>query len=349
MKMSFRWYGEDDPVKIEYIRQIPNMKSIVSAVYSVPVGEIWPMGDILKIKERANKIGLDFDVVESIPIHEDIKLKRGNYQKYIENYKENIRRVAKVGVKVICYNFMPVFDWLRTNLDFKLPDNSSALAYFDAEFRKLDPTKLALPGWDSSYKPEEIKELIDAYKARGHDGLWEAIEHFLKEVIPVAEQSGVKMAIHPDDPPWDIFEIPRIITCEENLDRFLNIVNTKYHGLTLCIGSLGCSRKNDIPKLMRKYVSMGRVHFTHLRNIKIHDDGSFNESGHISSEGSLDFNAIVRVLAELDYDGYARPDHGRFIWGETGKPGYGLYDRALGVTYINGLWEAHRKTLNKKV
>lgn len=346
MKMSFRWYGIDDPVKIEYIQQIPNMNSIVSAVYSVPVGEVWPLEEILKLKEIANKNNLAFDVVESIPVHEDIKLRRGNYQKYIENYKENIRRVAKAGVKVVCYNFMPVFDWLRTTLDLRLRDNSSVLAYFEKDFKKLDPTKLALPGWDSSYKPEEVKELIDAYKKLKKEGLWKNLELFLKEIIPVAVENNLLMAIHPDDPPWDVFGIPRIIIDEEHLDKFLKIVDVKNNGLTFCTGSLGVSRKNNIPYMIDKYLKQDRVHFIHLRNIKIHDDGGFHESGHISSEGDLDFSEIVEKIVANNFTGYIRPDHGRFIWGETGKPGYGLYDRALGAAYINGLYEAHLK--NKK-
>ncbi|WP_084266113.1 mannonate dehydratase [[Mycoplasma] testudinis] len=340
MKLSFRWYGFDDKAKIEYIRQIPNVYSVVTAVYTVPVGEVWPEKDILKLKKAVEKTGLKFDVIESIPVHEDIKLRRGKYKEYIENYKENIRRCANAGVKVVCYNFMPVFDWLRTNLDYKLKDESSALAYFDKDFKKLDPTKLALPGWDASYKPTEIKELIDAYKKQGEKGLWESAKYFLNEIIPVAEKYNVLMAIHPDDPPWEVFGIPRIITGDKNLERYLKLYDSRNNGLTLCIGSLGCSARNDVVSLLRKYSAMDRIHFVHLRNIKIHPDGSFNESGHLSAEGSLDFYEAIKALVETNYQGYARPDHGRFIWGETGRPGYGLYDRALGVTYINGIYEA---------
>lgn len=344
MKMSFRWYGMDDPVKIEYINQIPKMDSIVSAVYSVPVGEVWPIEDIKKIRDIANKNNLNFDVVESIPIHEDIKLKRGNYLQYIENYKENIKRCAQYGVKVICYNFMPVFDWLRTTLDYRLKDGSSVLAYFEDDFKKIDPKKLSLPGWDSSYKNDELQGLISEYKKLGHEGLWKNLEYFLKEIIPVAIENKVLMAIHPDDPPWDVFGIPRIIVNEKNLDRFLKIYDVKENGLTFCTGSLGVSLDNNIPKMLKKYLHQDRVHFIHLRNVKVSPDRSFYESGHISSEGTLDFNEIVKVIVEENFKGYLRPDHGRFIWGETGKPGYGLYDRALGAMYINGLYEANMKS-----
>lgn len=348
MKISFRWYGEDDPVKLEYIRQVPAIYSIVTAVYSVPPGEIWPQKDILALKNRVEKTGLKFDVIESIPVHEDIKLGRGNYKKYLENYKENIVRCAKAGVKVICYNFMPVFDWLRTNLDYKLEDGSSCLAYLKKDFAKLDPTKLALPGWDASYKPAEVKELISAYQSIGEPGLWKNFERFLKEVIPVAKKHNILMAIHPDDPPWPIFNIPRIITNEKNIDRFLKIVDDVHNGLTLCIGSLGCAKFNNIPKLMDKYTKQKRVHFAHLRNINIHEDGSFNESGHMSELGSLDFSKIIKIMVDNNYQGYVRPDHGRFIWGETGKPGYGLYDRALGAMYIAGINEAFTKAKKLK-
>lgn len=347
MKMSFRWYGDDDPVRIDYIRQIPNIYSVVSAVYSVPVGEVWPREDIKKLRDTCVNNGMKLDVIESIPVHEDIKLGRGDFKKYIENYKENIRRCGEVGVKVICYNFMPVFDWIRTRLDYQMPDGSSALAYFKEDILKLDPTKLELPGWDSSYKPEEIKELIDAYKMLGEEGLWRNLQHFLQEVVPVAKKAGLVMAIHPDDPPWMNFDIPRIITCEKNLERFLKLVDDRANGLTLCIGSLGCAASNDVVKIMDKFSKQGRIHFVHLRNIKIHADGSFNESGHLSKDGSLDFTKVIEVLVKNDYDGYARPDHGRFIWGETGKPGYGLYDRALGLTYINGIYEALTKVYKK--
>ena len=172
MKMTFRWYGPDDPVTLDNIRQIPGMTGVVTAVYSVPVGEVWPEEEILKLKAQVEAKGLEMEVIESVPVHEDIKLRRGNYQQYIENYKENIRRLAKAGVKCICYNFMPVFDWTRSQLDRELPDGSNALVYYKEHVAQMDPTKLALPGWDSSYSTEEMAELIQAYKDLGEEGLW---------------------------------------------------------------------------------------------------------------------------------------------------------------------------------
>ena len=169
--------------------------------------------------------------------------------------------------------------------------------------------------------------------------MWENLRYFLEAVIPVAEESGVNMAIHPDDPPWNIFGLPRIITCEANLDRFLKLVVSPANGLTLCTGSLGCAASNDIYRMIDKYAAQGRIHFMHVRNVKILPDGGFEESAHFSACGSLDIVRILDILHRHRFNGYLRPDHGRMIWGETGRPGYGLYDRALGASYINGIWE----------
>jgi len=341
MKMSFRWYGADDAVKLEYIRQIPNMKSIVTAVYDVPVGSVWNETSIAALKNAVEAAGLGFDVIESVPVHEDIKLGKPSRGQYIENYKENIRRLGRAGVSVICYNFMPVFDWTRTQLDKALPDGSTTLVYYKDQLEKMDPLtgELALPGWDSSYKKEDLQMLFDEYASITEEDLWANLSHFLSEIIPVAEEFGVKMAIHPDDPPYPIFGLPRIITCEANLDRFLKLYDSDYNGLTFCTGSLGCAATNDIPAMVDKYSSQKRIHFLHLRNVKNLPDGSFEESAHLSDCGSLDMAKVIKTLKRNGFDGYIRPDHGRMIWGESGRAGYGLYDRALGAAYINGLWE----------
>lgn len=349
MKLSFRWYGDSDPVTLENISQIPGMRSIVSAVYEVKPGEVWPEEAIAKMVKQCEEKGLVFDVVESIPVHEDIKLGRNNADELLEVYCENIRRCAKQGIKCVTYNFMPVFDWTRTQLDKKALDGSTSLVMYWDQMRGLAPLKddIHLPGWDSSYTQEEVRELISAYGELGEEGLWANLEKFLKKVIPVAEECGVKMAIHPDDPPYPIFGLPRIITKEENLDRFLKLVDSPANCLCLCTGSLGCAKSNDVVAMVRKYAEMKRIAFMHIRNVMIMEDGSFEERAHLSSCGSLDIYEIVKALVENDYDGYVRPDHGRMIWGETGKPGYGLYDRALGATYINGLFEACEKSLAK--
>lgn len=349
LKMTFRWYGTDDPVTLDKIRQIPGMTGVVTAVYSVPPGEVWPISEIDRMVSMAQAKGLNAEVIESVPVHEDIKLRRGNYRLYIDNYKENIRRLAKAGVKCICYNFMPVFDWTRSRLDQQLSDGSKALVYYKNDIEKMDPTKLTLPGWDASYSPKEIGGLISDYRTLGENGLWNNLELFLNEIIPVAAENDVNMAIHPDDPPWPIFGIPRIITSEKNIDRFLSLCDDKHNGLTLCSGSLGCSAENDYVHMVRKYGAMGRIHFAHVRNVKILPDGSFEESAHYSSCGSLDVAEIIKAYHDIGFDGYIRPDHGRMIWDEDGKPGYGLYDRALGAMYITGLWEAIDKFSKQEV
>ena len=341
MKMSFRWYGEADPVKLEYIRQIPGMHGIVSAIYDVPAGEVWPVASILALKARIESLGLAFEVVESVPVHEDIKLGRPTRDALIANYIENVRNLAAAGVRVICYNFMPVFDWTRTVLDRRMADGSTTLAFSTREVERIDVSQgIALPGWDSSYRPGELKALLAAYEAVDEERLWGNLTHFLEAVIPVAQEVGMRMAIHPDDPPRPIFGLPRIVKNRADLARLVRLVDAPANGLTLCSGSLGAGPENDVPALVREFGAMGRIHFAHMRNVQVTPQGDFEETAHLSACGSLDLAAIVKAYHDVGFDGYVRPDHGRMIWGETGRPGYGLYDRALGAVYLNGLWEA---------
>lgn len=349
MKLAFRWYGENDPVSLKYISQIPSMRSIVTAVYSVPVGEVWPLDAILKLKAQVESNGLIMDVIESVPVHEDIKLGLASRDRYIDAYCENVRRLGGAGVKCICYNFMPVFDWTRTELAKVADDGSTSLVYYREQLEKMNPLsgELSLPGWDSSYKKQDLVELFEQYKSVDKEKLFANLEYFLKAVIPVAMQSGVDMAIHPDDPPWDIFGLPRIITDEKNIDRFLSLYDSKNNGLTFCTGSLGASYDNDLTRLVAKYAAAKRIHFMHIRNIKLSERG-FEETAHDAAYGSLDIIGIIRALIQADYDGYIRPDHGRMIWGESGRPGYGLYDRALGASYINGVYAGLLAELKNK-
>jgi mannonate dehydratase len=344
VKMSFRWFGEGDPVPLRHIRQIPGMHGIVSAIYDVAVGEVWPIDKIEALKTTIESHGLAFEVIESVPVHEDIKLGNANRDRWIANYQQTIRNLGRCGLKVVCYNFMPVFDWTRTSLAKVMPDGSTTLAFSTKEVENIDVSNgISLPGWDSSYKPDELRSLLKDYSRIDEEKLWDHLTCFLEAIVPVAEQSGIKMAIHPDDPPRPLFGLPRIVKNGNDLARLVKIADSPANGLTLCSGSLGAGPENNVEALVRFFGSMNRIHFAHLRNIKVSAAGDFEETAHKSDCGSLDMAAIVKALHDVSFDGYVRPDHGRMIWGETGKPGYGLYDRALGAVYLNGLWEAVEK------
>lgn len=352
MQMTFRWFGsEKDTVTLEQIKQIPNVVGVVPALHNLPAGEAWELDDIMKMKSEIEKAGLTMECIESVNVHEDIKIGLPTRDKYIENYKISIRNLAKAGVKVICYNFMPVFDWTRTDLAMDMGDGATCLSYDGVQIEGKSPEQMfkdiddnsngyAMPGWETERMPE-IKELFEKYKGVTSDDLWNNLKYFLDAIMPVCEECDVKMAIHPDDPPWDIFGLPRIIKDRESLKKLLEIVPSKYNGLTFCTGSLGASSKNDLPAMIREFGD--RIYFAHLRNVKVVDN-HFNETAHESNTGSLDMYEIVKALQDVGFDGYIRPDHGRMIWGEVARPGYGLYDRALGVAYLNGLWEAVKKS-----
>ena len=342
MKMTFRWYGEKDSIPLSYIRQIPGMSGVVTAVYDVPVGEVWEMDKILRLKSLCDEKGLEMEVIESVPVHEDIKLGLPTRDRYIANYATTIRNLGKAGVKCICYNFMPVFDWLRTNLHTEAEDGSNALSYNHEELMSLDPHNLHLPGWDESYTSEELNSLLDAYSGMSHEQLFENLVYFLNGIMPACDETGINMAIHPDDPPWDMFGLPRIITGMSSYDKLFAAVPNVHNGITLCTGSLGAGRDNDMVAMARELAP--RSYFVHLRQIKWSGELDFCECGHLTETGSLDMYGIVKALVDAGFEGYVRPDHGRNIWGEDGKPGYGLYDRALGACYLYGLFEAIEKS-----
>lgn len=341
MKMTFRWYGESDCIPLSYIRQIPNMSGVVTAVYDVPVGEVWPCEKIARLKELCEQAGLEMEVIESVPVHEDIKLGKPSRDRLIANYAETIRNLGKFGVRCICYNFMPVFDWFRTDLHYVQKNGAVCLAYKEADFQKLDKHNLRLPGWDESYTPEELGGLLKEYENISHEQLFENLVYFLNGIMPACDETGINMAIHPDDPPWDIFGLPRIVTGAESYEKMINAVPNIHNGFTFCTGSLGAGRFNDLPKMAEKYAK--RIYFAHLRQLKFVNKTDFYENGHQTKDGNVDIYAIVKALEENGFTGYVRPDHGRNIWGEEGKPGYGLYDRALGAAYLSGLFEAVRK------
>lgn len=356
MKMTFRWYGEGaDPIPLEYIRQIPGVSGIVGCLMDVPVGEVWPKEKIASLMDQAHAAGLGCEVIESVNVHDDIKAGLPGRDRYIENYCQTIRNLSEFGVKVICYNFMPVFDWVKSDLGYRLPDGSSTLCFRRADIPD-DPGELlaryekgtdgyVLPGWEPE-RLAELRHLFEIYEGVTEEALRENLAYFLRAVVPVCEECGVKMAIHPDDPPYSLFGLPRIIKGRDDLDWLCRTVDSPANGIALCCGSIAEEPSNDVYAILSEFSRRGRIHFVHMRNIKYLDPGKgrdFYEAPHLSSAGSLDVWRMCRALFDNGFDGYIRPDHGRMIWGETGRPGYGLYDRALGCAYINGIWETLEK------
>jgi mannonate dehydratase len=341
MQMTFRWFGDEDPVPLAHIGQIPGVRGVVTALYDVPVGESWPADRLSALAETVDRAGLHVAVIESIPVHEDIKLGRPSRDGYIDAYCRSIERMAALGISVLCYNFMPIFDWTRTDLALPMEDGSTALAFDQARLATIDLSHGTgdLPGWAAAYDAATLGALLDAHRAVDDERLWEHLGYFLERVVPVAAANGVKLAIHPDDPPWPIFGLPRIITSGAALERVTRLVDDPANGVTFCTGSLGASAENDLPAMARSLGARGRIHFAHCRNVKRTAERSFHESPHPTRFGSVDLREVLAALRETGFNGPMRPDHGRMIWGETGRPGYGLYDRALGAMYLQGLWE----------
>lgn len=344
MNFIFRWHGDQDPISLEKINQIPGLYGIVTSLYKLPLGEIWPMDILQEYKKKAAEYGLTLEVVDSFRIHEDIKLGKPNRDTLIPNYCENIRNLAKIGIKLICYNFMPVFDWTRTQMEYALPDGSHTLAFDEKTIENIDWKKgIDLPGWGTNIEPKRLQELLAEYSQVTEEQMWDNLKYFLERVLPVCEEVGIKLGLHPDDPPRPIFGLPRICKNLEDLQHLIDLVPSPANGLTICTGSLGSVAGNDVPAIIRHFGKQGKIFFVHARNVKLFENGDFYESGHTSASGSLDMEAVMEALYDTGFDGYLRPDHGRMIWGETGVPGYGLYDRALGIMYLQGLWEAITK------
>ena len=318
MKMTFRWYGEKDGIPLQYIKQIPNVSGVVTAVYDVPVGEVWSEEKIFRLKELCEKAGLEMEVIESVPVHEDIKLGKPSRDRLIANYAQTIRNLGEAGVKCVCYNFMPVFDWLRTNLKTPAADGSNSLSYNHEELMRLDPKNLHLPGWDESYSTDELNALLEEYAGISHEKLFENLVYFLNGIMPACDEAGIDMAIHPDDPPWDMFGLPRIITGADSYDKMIEAVPNRHNGFTFCTGSLGAGRFNDLPEMAKKYAK--RIYFAHIRQLKYCGEKDFTEAGHLTSAGDLDIYAIVKALVGNGFNGYVRPDHGRTSGARTGSP-----------------------------
>ena len=352
MKMTFRWFGEkQDPISLRDIKQIPGMTGVVTSLLDIPAGEAWPEERIIAMKEQVAAAGLEAEVIESVNIHEDIKLGAPGRDEKIANYIITMERLAKHGIKCICYNMMPVLDWARSNLYYDLSDGSNTMRYEAAFMDGITPAALAelyakesyeIPGWE----PERLKNInaaLKAYEGMETDTFYANMKYFLDAIIPHAEKLDIKMAVHPDDPPLPIFGLPKLIISRDNIRRYLDLYPSKHNGITLCTGSLGARKGADIPGMIREFGGEDRLHFAHVRNLRFENDTDFYESAHLTSMGSLDMYEIMKAFFDIGYKGWVRPDHGRMIWDETvkkGRPGYGLYDRALGATYLQGLWEA---------
>jgi len=357
MNMTLRWYGSKfDTVTLKQIKQIPGVKGVITMLYDIPAGEVWPLDRIQALKAEVEAADLKIFGIESVNVHDSIKIGSPDRDKYIANYITSLENLGKEGITTVCYNFMPVFDWFRTDLAKVLSDGSTVLAYDqkiidgidrDTFFNKANDKfgGYVMPGWEPE-RLAKIKDLFEAYKDVTEDKLFDNLIYFLKAIQPICEQYGIKMAIHPDDPAWPIFNLPRIITSKEKVLKVMKAVDAPFNGLTFCAGSFGTNPKNDLPGIIRALP--GRIHFAHVRNLRHIEPGVFEEAAHLSSEGSFDLYEIVKALYETGFDGPVRPDHGRMIWDEVAMPGYGLYDRALGASYILGLHEAIVKNETRK-
>ena len=357
MEMTLRWYGSRfDSVTLQQIRQIPGVTGVITTLYDTAPGDLWEQERIHALKEEVEASGLHISGIESVNIHDAIKIGLPERDRYIENYIRTLENLGKEDIHMVCYNFMPVFDWTRTELARVRPDGSTVLAYSQKAIDALDPDKMfdsisgdsngyVMPGWEPE-RMAKIKELFTLYKDVDEEKLFSNLQYFLEAIMPVCNRYDIRMAIHPDDPAWSVFGLPRIITCLPNLERMMKMVDDPHNGVTFCAGSYGTNPENDLPGMIRAL--KGRIHFAHVRNLKHNFPGDFEEAAHLSSDGSFDMYEIMKALYDIGFEGPIRPDHGRMIWGEVAMPGYGLYDRALGATYLNGLWEAIEKSQNRK-
>ena len=353
MKMCLRWFGTGyDSVALWQIRQIPGVKGVITTLYGQKAGDEWPVEEIRRMKKEVEDSGLSIYGIESVNIVDEIKTGHVSRDKYIEKYINTIQNLSNEGIHMVCYNFMSIFDWTRSDLAKVRPDGSTVLAYDQRIINTIVPSQMfkrlngesngfILPGWEPE-RLARVEELFEMYNNIDNEKMFQNIKYFLGAIMPTCEKYGVKMAIHIDDPVWSVFGLPRIVKGKEDALRIINAVPSDYNGITLCTGSLSSSPKNDIPDIIRAL--KGKIHFAHVRNTK-HDDieGVFEESAHLSSDGSLDMYEIIKTFDEIGFDGPVRPDHGRAIWGEKAMPGYGLYDRALGSQYLLGLIEAVKK------
>ncbi len=392
MIKTWRWYGEHDNVSFSDIKQA-GVTNLVTSLFDIPYGEVWTKEDILKRKETIEKNGMTWLVTESIPVHEDIKTQTGDYLRYIENYKKSIENLGACGINTVCYNFMPIMDWTRTDIHYKLENGARALRfeiiafiafdlfilkrenaendytkdqlikardYFD-KLKEIEVIALTevlianLPGTDEKYTIAEFRNVLNKYKNIDRNKLKEHLFYFLREIIPIAEKSGVKMGIHPDDPPFPLLGLPRIVSTEEDVEELLGAVESPNNGLTFCTGSFGVRADNDLPKMFNHFAD--KVHFIHLRSTIRDELGNFQEATHLG--GDVDMYAIIKnILLEqarrkqeglVDHNIPMRPDHGHQMMDDLDKfyyPGYSNIGRMKGLAELTGLEYGIEKSLN---
>lgn len=390
---TWRWFGPNDPVSLKEIKQT-GATGIVTALHRIPVGEIWPEEEIISRKKMIESEGLTWSVVESLPVHENIKKQKDNYLQYIGNYKESIRNLGRCGIDTVCYNFMPVLDWSRTDLKVEFRDGSittrfesKAFAAFDLfilkregaekdygkeligdakkyyeslneeQKKKLkDTVLLGLPGSLETYTLDEFKTALSGYDEIGDKELRENLKYFLKEIIPAAEQAGVLMAIHPDDPPFSLLGLPRVVSSKQDLGQILDTFDSVSNGITLCTGSLGAGYKNDLVDIAESFAD--KINFVHLRNVNRTSDGDFMEENHL--EGEIDVYGVMKTLlieqkrrrehGEKNIRMPMRPDHGHLMLPDLNKegiyPGYSLFGRMRGLSELRGLETGIIKSLD---
>ena len=350
MQMTMRWYGsKHDTVTLKQIRQTAYVKGVITTLYDKMPGELWTLDEILAMKREVEDAGLALAGIESVNVSDAIKTASPERDRDIDSYIKTLENLGKADIHMVCYNFMPVFDWTRTELARMRPDGSTVLAYSQAAVDAISPEKMfdsiagemngtVMPGWEPE-RMAKVKELFELYSGIDDETLFANLKYFLEAIMPVCDKYDINMAIHPDDPAWSVFGLPRIIISKENILRMMKMVDNPHNGVTFCTGSYGTSLRNNLPEMIRAL--KGRIHFAHIRNLKFNDgERDFEEAAQLSSDGTFDMHAIMRALYDIGFDGPIRPDHGRMIWDEVAMPGYGLYDRALGAAYLCGLWES---------